>query len=184
MTRAMMVTVLYRMAGEPSVDGLTNTFTDVENGRWHTAAVTWAAANGIVSGIGNGQFAPSNNITREQMAAILYRYAEHMGLTLPTIRTGTFADEAEISAWARESVNAMFEAGVLNGVGDNHFNPRGQGTRAEVATMLRNFMDATGHGTTDPAMPNDDELYFDRREEEEAEQNNNEDSDTDNGDSN
>ena len=167
-----MVTVLHRMAGEPSVSDLPNNFTDVTDGTWYDNAVRWAAANGIVSGIGNNQFAPNRNITRQEMAAILNRFADHMGLDLPTIRTGAFVDEAEISAWAQDAVNALFEAGVISGMGNNHFNPRGQGTRAEVATMLRNFMEATRTGPfaadTDPAMLRDEDLYYDRREEEPA----------------
>jgi len=175
MTRAMMVTVLHRMAGEPSVSGLPNNFTDVTYGTWYDNAVRWAAANGIVSGIGNSQFAPNNNITREQMAVILNNFSRHMGLDLPTIRTGVFVDEAEISAWAQDAVNALYEAGVISGMGNNHFNPQGQGTRAEVATMLRNFMEAVrfgpfAAGADDYAMLREEDLYFDRREDEELEQ--------------
>jgi len=175
MTRAMMVTVLHRMAGEPSVSGIANNFTDVQDGAWYDNAVRWAAANGIVSGIGNSQFAPGNNITREQMAVILNNFARHMGLDLPTIRTGVFVDEAEISAWAQDAVNALFEAGVISGMGNNHFNPRGQGTRAEVATMLRNFMDAVrfgpfAAGTDDYAILRDEDLYYHRKDEDESEQ--------------
>ena len=94
-----------------------------------------------------------------------------MGLDLPTIRTDVFVDEAEISAWAQEAVNALYEAGIISGVGDNRFNPRGYGTRAQVATLLRNFMDAVQFGpfaatTDDYAMLRDEDLYYDRREEE------------------
>jgi len=129
----------------------------------------------LVSGIGNSQFAPNNNITREQMAVILNNFARHMGLDLPTIRTGVFVDEAEISAWAQDAVNALFEAGVISGMGNNHFNPQGNGTRAEVATMLRNFMEAVQFGpfaarTDDYAMLRDEDLYYDRRDEDELKQ--------------
>jgi len=98
-----------------------------------------------------------------------------MGLDLPTIRTGSFVDEAEISAWAQDAVNALFEAGVISGMGNNHFNPQGNGTRAEVATMLRNFMEAVQFGpfavgTDDFAMLRDEDLYYDRRDEYELEQ--------------
>jgi len=184
MTRAMMVTVLHRMAGTPTAGSAA--FTDVSSGAWYANAVNWAAANGIVSGIGNGNFAPGRNITRQEMAAILNRYADHMGLTLPTIRTGTFADEAEISAWARESVNALFEAGVISGVGDNRFNPQGNGTRAEVATMLRNFMDhGTSGNSTAATSTHTAEAYIDRRAIEELERalaEHDPDNDTDNND--
>jgi len=166
--------------GNPTPDNsqfstLNSPFTDIADTAWYHDAVAWAAANGIVSGIGNSQFAPSNNITREQMAVILNNFARHMGLDLPTIRTGTFVDEAEISAWAQEAVNALYEAGVISGMGNNHFNPQGQGTRAEVATMLRNFMEAVqfgpfAAGADDFAMLRDEDLYYDRRDEDELEQ--------------
>ena len=78
MTRAMLVTVLWRYAGRPEAGK--NPFTDVPAGQWYTEAVTWAAENGVVSGVGNGRFAPNGNITREQMASILFRYAKLTGL--------------------------------------------------------------------------------------------------------
>ena len=172
MTRGMMVTVLYRMADTPDVSGLPNNFTDVAEFEWYANAVTWATANGIASGVSANHFSPRRDITREQMALMLYNYAQYMGLTLPVIRTGSFADEAQINTWARRAVTAMFEAGILNGRGGGFFDPQGNGTRAEVATMFRNFMEATQSGpfgTDNPAMINDEDLYFDRREEEETE---------------
>jgi len=121
-------------------------FEDVSPSAWYYNAVAWAEASGVVYGVGNGQFAPGNNITREQMAVIFFNYANFIGLELPTISTGTFADEGQISGWALQPVSAMFEAGIISGVGNNHFNPQGQGTRAEVATMLRNFMETVPFG--------------------------------------
>jgi len=175
MTRAMMVTVFHRMAGEPNTAGLPNIFTDVTDGIWYDNAVRWAAANGIVSGVGNNRFAPNDIITREQMAVLMFRYAEVMNLELPQLRTGVFADDAQISGWARAAVNAIFEAGIANGVGNNNFNPQGQGTRAQVATMLRNFMEAVqfgpfAAGTDDFAILRDEDLYYHRRDEDESEE--------------
>lgn len=140
MTRAMMVTVLYRLAGEPAAGN--NKFTDVPDGTWYTDAVSWAAANEIVSGIGNNLFAPNEDITREQMAAILYRYCQRYNIELPTVRiSGAFADYSSINNWAKEAVEAMYKAEVLNGKGNNIFDPQGNATRAEVAQMFMNFME-------------------------------------------
>jgi len=140
MTRGMMVTVLHRMAGTPS-EGNT-IFTDVPNNKWFANGVNWAAANGIVSGFGDGIFGPNDNITREQMAVILSNYARVMDLELPSIRTGSFNDNDQISGWALQSVNTMFEVGIISGRGEGNFDPQGNATRAEVATVLRNFMEA------------------------------------------
>ena len=146
MTRAMMVTVLWRMAGKPDATSLTNTFTDLSYGEWYTDAIKWAASNGIVSSVGNNQFLPNQSITREQMAHILNNYTRVMDFELPVIRTGVFADDAQISTWAKQSVVTLFEAGIIISKGDDAFDPQGAVTRAEVATMLRNFMEATGSG--------------------------------------
>ena len=133
MTKGMLVTVLYRMAGAPDAPGDT----------WYANAVSWGTENGITSGIGDSHFAPDQDITREQTALMLYNYARHMDLTLPTIRTGAFADNTQINAQAHQAVTAMFEAGIINGRGGGYFDPQSGATRAEVATMLRNFMEAT-----------------------------------------
>jgi hypothetical protein len=140
MTRGMMVTVLHRMAGSPPYDPAGG-FSDVTTGTWYTDAVTWAVANGIVSGYGDGLFGPNDDITREQMAVILYNYAIFMNIELPSIRTGAFTDDAQISDWAKEAVNAMYEAGIINGKGGGVFNPLAGATRAEVATILMRFLE-------------------------------------------
>jgi len=139
MTRAMMVTVLHRMAGEPTVTAAS--FTDVNEGTWYFYAVNWAAENGIVIGVGYGLFAPHDLITREQMSVILYNFAVAMGYELPNVREGLFNDSEQISVWAIDAVNALFSAGVINGRNDGSFDPLGNATRAEVATMLSNFTD-------------------------------------------
>ena len=141
MTRGMMVTVLHRMAGTPQTGSAA--FADVADNVWYANAVNWAAANGIVSGFGDGRFGPGDDITREQMASILYRYAAYVILELPQTRIGAFNDEAQIGDWALHTVNAMFNAGVISGRGDGYFVPQGSATRAEVAALLRNFMEAT-----------------------------------------
>ena len=139
MTRAMMVTVLHCMAGAPVAAKAA--FADVPDGAWYGDAVNWAVANHIVSGIGNDLFAPDAAVTREQMAVMLYNYAKAMHIQLPATRaTGSFADADQISAWAKEAVDAMYAAQILNGKGDGMFDPRGTATRAEVATMFMNFL--------------------------------------------
>jgi len=145
LTRGMMVTILYRMAGEPDVNAelrMQNAeFSDVVSGLWYSDAVAWAAANNIVRGFGDGSFRPNENITREQMAVILSNYAKAMGLELPSVRSGAFNDEAQISDWAFEAVRLMFEAGVINGKPGDIFDPQGTATRAEVAAILTRFLD-------------------------------------------
>jgi S-layer homology domain. len=138
MSRAMMVTVLHRLAGSPN--GGDASFSDVDGNIWYTTAVRWAAAANVVNGIGDGLFAPNDNITREQMALMLYNYCIVMGIELPETREMiAFSDADSVSDWAKEAVAAMYMAGVLSGKGDGVFDPQGQATRAEVATMLMNF---------------------------------------------
>ena len=141
MTRAMMVTVLYRLAGSPETSAYM--FTDVPADAWYANAVNWAATNGIVNGIGDNKFDPNANITREQMAVILYNYAKAMGIDLPSLREAlTFADADAMSNWAIDAISAMYKAEVLNGKGNNIFDAQGNASRAEVATMFMNFIAA------------------------------------------
>jgi len=144
-----MVTVLYLHAGEPDVAGLTNPFSDVNEEADYYYALKWAADNGIVNGVGGGRYAPDSSITREQLAAIFYRYAEFIGFELPQIRTGAFTDESLISSYASDAVRAMFEAGIINGKGGGVFDPGGNATRAEVATMLMRFIEIVGGAELD-----------------------------------
>jgi hypothetical protein len=142
MTRAMLVTVLYRLAGEPEVSGGSG-FSDVAAGQWYTDAVAWAAGNGIVNGIGGGKFAPDSNITRQDIAVVLSRYAESAGKELAAVREpAAFADSGEIAGYAKDAVAALNAAGIINGVGSNRVNPRGEATRAEVAAMLHRYIEA------------------------------------------
>jgi hypothetical protein len=142
MTRGMIVTVLYRLAGEPAVSG-TNPFSDVKDGTLYTDAVAWAAANGIVSGIGGGKYAPDAPITRQDLAVILMRYANFAGVKLPVTREYvSFLDDADIANYAKEAIEAFFKAGIINGKPGNEVDPTGTATRAEVAAMLHRFLEA------------------------------------------
>lgn len=137
-TRGMIVTILYRLEGEPAAGG--PAFTDVPAGQWYTSAVGWAAANGIVDGYGNGRFGPNDIITREQLAAILYRYTAFKGGdTSARADTGAYRDGAEISSYALDAISWAVAAGVINGVGDGRLAPKESASRAQVAQMLMNY---------------------------------------------
>ena len=142
MTRAMLVTVLWRYAGRPEAGK--NPFTDVPAGQWYTEAVTWAAENGVVSGVGNGRFAPNGNITREQMASILFRYAKLTGLdTSKRGELAGFPDEGQVSSWAREALSWAVGEGIISGTaegGRTILKPQGTATRAQVASILMRFI--------------------------------------------
>ncbi len=136
MTRAMFVTVLYRMAGGAETSG--ESFPDVARGSWYEQAAIWAARAGIVKGSG-GCFLPEREITREQLATMLARYAEYQALALPDSENQQFADDAAISDWAKDAVYRMRRAGLLAGKGENLFEPKAQATRAEVAQLVKNL---------------------------------------------
>ena len=141
LTRAMIVTILYRMAGSPSVSGSSD-FTDVAAGKWFAKAVAWAAANGIVNGYGDSLFGPNDPVTREQLAAILYRYAVYGGMTAVTLEEnlGSFADTAQLSAYAIQAMNWAVGQGLINGSGSN-LVPKAQATRAQVAAIIHRYLD-------------------------------------------
>ena len=160
MSRAMLVTVLYRLAGSPDASGLPNAFTDVPEGSWYGNAVAWAAANGITVGVGDSRFAPNDYVTREQAAAILLRYARLIGKGPAGEATGgsDFADRDKISDWALEGAMWCGMIGVIKGKpGDNGmlFDPQGNATRAELAAMLHRFSDNVVNKPADeqPAIP-------------------------------
>ncbi|MGM9523402.1 MAG: leucine-rich repeat protein [Faecousia sp.] len=141
MTRAMLVTVLWRYEGQPK--GYQNTFSDVnaKNGGWYIDAVAWAAANGVVNGVGNGKFDPEGKITREQMAAILFRYAQKKGIdTSKRGDLGGFPDANKISDYAKEAVLWTVGEGIING-SDGKLLPKGNATRAQVATILMRYIE-------------------------------------------
>lgn len=141
LTRAMIVTILYRMAGSPSVSGSSD-FTDVAAGKWFAKAVAWAAANGIVNGYGDSLFGPNDPVTREQLAAILYRYAVYGGMTAVTLEEnlGGFADTAQLSAYAIQAMNWAVGQGLINGSGSN-LVPKAQATRAQVAAIIHRYLE-------------------------------------------
>lgn len=132
--RAMVVTILWRLAGSPAASG-TMCYEDVAEGQWYTEAVRWGASTGIVKGYDTGGFGPDDPITREQMAAFLYRYANALA-TSGTL--GNFTD-SKPSAWAEDAVKWAVEQGILTGKGNAILDPQGKATRAETAAMLQRF---------------------------------------------
>ncbi len=142
MTRGMFVTALGRLAGIDPDSYKTGKFTDVKADAYYAPYVNWAAEKGIVNGTTATTFSPDTNITREQMAVIMANYAKKLGYDLPAAHEAvTFADNAQISGWAAKEVKAMQQAGILAGKGGNRFDPKGTATRAEVATVLRRFVE-------------------------------------------
>lgn len=143
MTRGMFVTVLARLDGKESYTG-TSPFTDVPSTAYFAAGAAWASANNIVKGVGNNRFEPNSNITREQICVMLNNYATYAGKTLPSGTTVTAVDSAKVSAWAKDAVDAMMKAGIVNGKPGNLIDPQGLATRAEVATMLQRYVNLVG----------------------------------------
>ena len=142
MTRAMLVTVLHRAAGSPAVTNAAAGFSDVASDAYYASAVAWASANGIVTGYGSGRFGSNDPVSRAQIAAILWRYAGS-----PTSSAGQdFADEGSIPAYASAAVDWARANGVVNGTTGNRFDPNGSATRAQVATILRNYLTMTPAG--------------------------------------
>ena len=142
MTRGMFVTALGRLAGINPDSYQTGKFTDVKADAYYAPYVNWAAQNGIMEGVTATTFAPDTNINREQMAVIMKNYAAKLGYDLPqTLKAVTFADNTQISSWAKDAVKSMQQAGILAGKNENKFDPKGTATRAEVATVLRRFVE-------------------------------------------
>ena len=142
LSRATVATVLYRMAGSPAVT-FSPEFSDVAAGRWYTNAVIWAAKNGIVSGIGGGQFAPNADITREQFATMLHRYAAHMDYDMSTGSLDGFPDAGTVSDWAADAMSWAVHHELIQGDG-GRLNPRGTATRAQCATILMRLIETFG----------------------------------------
>ena len=140
-TRGMIVSVLYRLEGSPEAGD--STFTDVKAGAYYAKAVAWAAENGIVGGYGDGTFGPNDEITREQLAAILYRYAQFKGYDVSKKADLTaYSDYAQVSAYAKDAVAWANAAGILSGTSATTLSPRDHATRAQVAAILVRFTDA------------------------------------------
>lgn len=141
LTRGMIVTILYRMEKEPAVSGASK-FTDVDIAQWYGKAVVWAADNGIVTGYSDTAFGPNDPVTREQLAAILYRYAVYRGMTAVTLEEnlGGFADADQISSYAIPAMNWAVGKGLINGSGST-LAPKAQATRAQVAAIIHRYLE-------------------------------------------
>lgn len=148
-TRAQIVTILHRLEGSPKA--IQANFSDVPKQQWFSDSISWAASEGIVNGYGNGAFGPNDNITREQMAAILYRYAQYKGINVQNGRLDDllgFEDVLDVSAYALDAMKWVCSAGIINGTSATTLSPQSQSTRAQAATILmrfcQSFLDAEG----------------------------------------
>ena len=136
--RAMLVTVLYRLAN--STDDIESIFDDVESGKWYSDAVGWAAHNKIVEGYGNGKFGPDDALTREQMVSVLYRYSLFMKYDTGRVNNlDAFTDVAAISDWALNPMKWAVGNGIVEGIGNNLVSPETGATRAQFAAMMQRY---------------------------------------------
>lgn len=140
LNRATVTTVLYRLSGSPTVKG-SSPFTDVPAGTWYTDAIVWASQNGIVNGYGDGIFAPGKAVTREEMAAMIYRYWQHQGgdAVEDTSALNGFADATQVASWARDAMAWCVEKDVINGTSETQLSPKTGATRAQVAQIVVNY---------------------------------------------
>ena len=135
-SRAMIVTMIWRLEGEPEVDE-DLVFTDVKEGRWYTEAIRWAASEGIINGVTPMTFAPNRAVTREELAVMLHRYAQSMLLDTGAYGDlSVFQDGASCKSWSKHQMAWAVGAGILQGMGNDTLNPKGKANRAQVATML------------------------------------------------
>ena len=137
LTRAQFVTILYRLEGEPNIEGLENPFGDVKADLWYTNAVVWAASKGIVIGKTDTIFDPDAAITIEQTAAILYRYSEAKPLEEDLLKT--YTDASSVSVYAIDAMNWAVASGLINGMTKTTLAPKGTATRAQIATILMRY---------------------------------------------
>lgn len=138
MQRCMMTTVLHRLAGKPAVN-YAALFSDIPNGQWYTEGTIWAGQQNVVTGVGGGKFSPFANVTRQEIAVILYRYARQMGYHVDqSADLSRFGDSESVASWGREAVFWAVGAGILNGT-NGLLVPYGDATRAEVSAMLHRF---------------------------------------------
>jgi hypothetical protein len=139
MSRAMLVTVLYRLEGKPAITG-SNSFTDVQSGQWYTDAVIWASTNKIVGGYGGGLFGTTDSVTREQLATILMNYAKYKSYNVTkTTPLKAYADVASVDSWASDAMAWAVAEGLVTGTTTTTLAPTGTATRAQVATILIRF---------------------------------------------
>lgn len=137
-TRGMILTMLWRMAGEPFEMPVTS-FTDVEIGRYYTTAVAWACRNGIADGMGETKFGPNDAITREELVTLMYRYAQYFGHSCIGTSIEGFVDAGSVSAYAYNAMCWAYKAGVVTGTTGSRLNPQGTASRAEAAQMIMSF---------------------------------------------
>ncbi|MBR5514841.1 MAG: S-layer homology domain-containing protein [Clostridia bacterium] len=168
-SRAEFVKVLANYEGVDISDQSYNGFIDVETNSWYYNAMAWAKNEGIVSGTSNNTFSPNMRINREQLCTMMYRYLNYKGVEISVIGDDSFADDLDISDWAKESVYAIKSVGVVKGVGDNRFNPMGTATRSEAAQLMMNFdkyyaelsKEDTEDGTEDTDKKEENEFMLD-----------------------
>lgn len=139
LSRGMLVTILWRNEKSPAAGNAE--FTDLKPGAYYEEAVSWASEQRIVSGYGNGKFGPDDPIQRQQLAVILYRYAQYQGQDVTVTGTSPFADESAISDYAKTAVSWAREKGIVAGKSGNRFDPQGKTTRAEAVTMLYRYLE-------------------------------------------
>ena len=143
-TRSAFVTILGRLAGVDTALYTGSSFSDVRPETWYGPYVAWAAEQGITQGFGDGSFRPDDSITREQLAVMMQRYIRARGLDLQGEECPAFSDEDAVSAWALEAVNDMRDAGLMNGRGEDRFDPKGTATRAEICAVVCRMADLAG----------------------------------------
>ena len=147
LTRAMLVTILYRIDGKEAVSAK-SAFTDVVKGSYYEDAVNWASAKGIVNGYSATRFAPNDPITRQQLAAILWRYAQYKGVDVSAngMTMPDFSDRSEIASWAGEAVSWAYSRGIMAGMSATKLDPNGGATRAQAATMILRYLNLKNTG--------------------------------------
>ena len=144
LTRAMIVTILWRLEDSPDMEQASS-FADVEPDTWYETAVLWAADKGIVYGYGGGLFGSEDPVTRQDLAVILMRYMNYKEVSIPvTMQWIIFADESEIAGYAMDALQTLYKLGIMQGIGGNVMNPRGNATRAETAAILHRFLTLIG----------------------------------------
>ena len=138
LTRGQLVTILYRLAGEPTVEGKTNPFTDVAENRYYTNAVIWGASEGIVNGVTDTTFAPNQPVTREQIATFLYRYSGEPEVEGDNL--AKFEDSGKVSKYAVNAMNWAVSQGLITGLSETTLSPNTTATRAQIATIIMRYL--------------------------------------------
>ena len=140
MTRAMLVTVLWRAEGQPTASSAAS-FTDAASDSWYSIAVAWAVENGIVNGTSDTTFSPDKSVTRQEIAAILQRYAKYKGADITqTADLSAYTDNTSVASWASDAMAWAVNKGVITGAASTTLAPSANATRAQVATMLMRYM--------------------------------------------